>query len=71
MMDYVDVSVISTVLADSLFEDNGVHPLTACERLISAAANGWQEARQGRYRDDIAIAVSTVREPPVAKAGDI
>jgi len=33
-------------------------PLLACEDLIYAAAQGWQEDKQGRYRDDIAISVT-------------
>ena len=34
------------------------HPLLVCEDLIYAAAQGWQEDKGGRYRDDIAIAVA-------------
>lgn len=44
------------------------HVVTACEGLVFAAANAWQKAKQGRYRDDIAIAVSTIRKPPTASA---
>jgi hypothetical protein len=67
MMDFLDAQSIAQTLAPSLFDENGTHVLTACEMLISAAASGWQRAKQGRYRDDIAIAVSTIRIPPSAK----
>lgn len=63
MMDFLDAQTIASTLATSLFHDD-THLLTACEQLISAAATGWQRAKQGRYRDDIAIAVSTIRIPP-------
>ncbi len=39
-------------------EQTASHPLLACEDLIFAAAQGWQEDKGGRYRDDIAIAVA-------------
>lgn len=64
MFDFVDPSTVAETLALSLFDEDGPHPLTACEMLISIAASGWQRAKQGRYRDDIAIAVSTIRIPP-------
>jgi serine/threonine protein phosphatase PrpC len=64
MFDFLDPSTIAETIAPSLFDEDGPHPLTACENLISAAASGWQHAKQGRYRDDIAIAVSTIRIPP-------
>ena len=63
MMDYLSAIEISRVLAHSLFDDSGAHPVTAIEHLIFAAANAWQEAKQGRYRDDIAIAVSVLHQP--------
>lgn len=34
------------------------HPLLACEDLIYAAAQGWQDDKGGRYRDDIALAIA-------------
>lgn len=65
MMDFMDAQTIASTLGPSLFsEKNETHVLTACEMLISAAASEWQRAKQGRYRDDIAIAVSTIRIPP-------
>ena len=39
-------------------EQTASHPLLACEDLIFAAAQGWQEDKGGRYRDDIAIAIA-------------
>jgi hypothetical protein len=64
MMDFVDAQTIVDELAPSLFEDDGMHLLSACEKLISIAAMGWQRAKDGRYRDDIAISVSKIRAPP-------
>jgi hypothetical protein len=66
MMDYLAASEIARVLAHSLFDKDGIHPVTACEVLVFSAANAWQQAKQGRYRDDIAIAVSTLRTPALA-----
>ncbi|GKY94704.1 hypothetical protein MPSEU_000435900 [Mayamaea pseudoterrestris] len=63
MLDYLDHNDIAKVLAKALFELDGAHPLTAAEHLVFAAANGWQQDKQGRYRDDIAIAVATLRRP--------
>jgi serine/threonine protein phosphatase PrpC len=70
MMDYVPAEAIAKILVPALIDKDGDHPLTACERLISWAAAGWQKARDGRYRDDIAIAVSKIRSPPVRKTKD-
>jgi serine/threonine protein phosphatase PrpC len=64
LMDYLTATDISRILAHSLFDDSGAHPVTAVEHLIFAAANAWQEEKQGHYRDDIAIAVSVLRRPP-------
>lgn len=64
MMDYLAAPEISQVLAHALFDEAGAHPATAAEHLIFAAANAWQQAKQGRYRDDIAIAVAAIRRPP-------
>jgi len=68
MMDYLAASEIARVLGQSLFDKDGIHPVTACEILVFSAANAWQQDKQGRYRDDIAIAVSTLRTPPGAEA---
>ena len=68
MMDFLDPLSIAQTLAPSLYDVNGIHVLTACEMLITSAAAGWQRAKQGRYRDDIAIAVSTVRIPPALRS---
>jgi serine/threonine protein phosphatase PrpC len=64
LMDYLTATDIARILAHSLFDDAGAHPVTAVEHLIFAAANAWQEEKQGRYRDDIAVAVSVLRQPP-------
>lgn len=64
MMDYLEATDIAAVLAKAMYDDHGVHPITAVEHLVFAAANAWQQDKQGRYRDDIAIAVATLRRPP-------
>lgn len=64
MMDYLEPEDVAKVLADALFDKDGAHPISAAEHLVFAAANAWQQEKQGRYRDDIAIAVSTIRLPP-------
>lgn len=64
MMDYLEPVDIAAVLGKALYDEAGAHPLTAAEHLVFAAANAWQQDKQGRYRDDIAIAVSTLRTPP-------
>ena len=63
MMDYLEATDIASVLAKALYDDDGAHPITAAEHLVFAAANAWQQDKHGRYRDDIAIAVSTLRRP--------
>ena len=65
MMDYLDEGDMAKILAHSLFEPTGVHPISACEHLVFAAAQAWQQAKQGRYRDDISIAVTAIRRPPM------
>ena len=67
LLDYVPEDIIVKYVARGLYSreeiatENGTispHPLTACENLIYTAANGWQNDKGGRYRDDIAIAVA-------------
>eukprot|EP00559_Dactyliosolen_fragilissimus_P007429 CAMPEP_0184869540 /NCGR_PEP_ID=MMETSP0580-20130426/34488_1 /TAXON_ID=1118495 /ORGANISM="Dactyliosolen fragilissimus" /LENGTH=570 /DNA_ID=CAMNT_0027371087 /DNA_START=243 /DNA_END=1955 /DNA_ORIENTATION=- len=58
MLDYMDIDEIAQQIATSLYNDEGPHLLSACESLINAAARKWNIAKNGRYRDDIAIAVS-------------
>ncbi|KAL7579486.1 hypothetical protein ACA910_007866 [Epithemia clementina (nom. ined.)] len=64
MMDYLSPQDVAKVLASSLFDRGASHPVSACELLIFSAANSWQQDKQGRYRDDISIAVSVLRRPP-------
>jgi len=63
MMDYVEPHLVAQVLVSSLVEKDGEHLFTSLEKLISIAASGWQQAKGGRYRDDIAISVSKIRSP--------
>merc|ERR1712157_674623 len=58
LLDFVDIDSIAQTIAHSLYVDEGPHPLSACESLITTAATAWWKAKDGRYRDDIAIAVS-------------
>jgi serine/threonine protein phosphatase PrpC len=64
MMDYASPEVVAHTVAMSLYDKEGPHLLTGLEQLIYMAAQGWEEAREGRYRDDIAIVVSQIRIPP-------
>jgi hypothetical protein len=68
MMDILNPKGIARFLVPSLCQDSGEHLLTACEKLISTAADGWQRASfDSRYRDDIAISVCKIRTPPSAE----
>lgn len=69
LLDYVPEQAIVNHVAKGLYETvdevgkskdevQASHPLLAAEDLIYAAAQGWQEDKQGRYRDDIAIAIT-------------
>ena len=67
LLDYVPEDIIAKYVAIGLYNrqelttEEGTrtpHPLTACENLIYTAANGWQNDKGGRYRDDIAIAIA-------------
>jgi hypothetical protein len=67
LLDYVPEDIIAKYIAKGLYDRSEIetedgkrtpHPLTACENLIYTAANGWQNDKGGRYRDDIAIAVA-------------
>ena len=65
-MDYLPEQTVVNHVAKGLYgsidgsneEQPASHPLLACEDLIYAAAQGWQDDKGGRYRDDIAIAVA-------------
>ena len=63
LMDFATPEVVSQTVASSLFQKDGPHLLTALEQLIYMSAQGWDQAKQGRYRDDIAIAVAQIRTP--------
>jgi len=63
MMDFISPEAIGHALAASLYGKEGPHLLTTLEQLIYIAAQRWEQSRQGRYRDDIAVAVSQIRIP--------
>lgn len=58
LLDYVELDDIAETVANSLYDEDGPHPLSACESLITSAATLWWKAKNGTYRDDIAVAVS-------------
>ena len=73
LLDYLPEQAIVNHVAKGLYETKKVktvatsevqtsHPLLVCEDLIYAAAQGWQEDKGGRYRDDIAIAVADLED---------
>jgi serine/threonine protein phosphatase PrpC len=64
MMDFATPDSVAKTIALSLYDKEGPHLLTALEQLIYMAAQGWEQSKQGRYRDDIAIVVSQLRIPP-------
>jgi serine/threonine protein phosphatase PrpC len=63
MMDFISPEAIGHAVALSLYAKDGPHLLTTLEQLIYIAAQRWEQSKQGRYRDDIAIAVSQLRIP--------
>ena len=69
LLDYLPENAIVNHVAKGLYGNNkedvgedgqpsATNPLLASEDLIYAAAQGWQDDKGGRYRDDIAIAVT-------------
>lgn len=64
LMDFATPEVVARTVATSLYHKDGPHLLSALEQLIYLAAQGWEQTKQGRYRDDIAISVSEIRIPP-------
>jgi hypothetical protein len=64
MMDFATPEEIAQTVALSLYGKEGPHLLTALEQLIYKSAQGWEQSKAGRYRDDIAVAVSQIRIPP-------
>jgi serine/threonine protein phosphatase PrpC len=61
LLDFVTIDTIAQTVATALYIDDTLHPLSACEALITTAANEWWKAKNGRYRDDIAIAISKIK----------
>lgn len=64
ILDDQDVLRLCSRLAFSLFEDDGPHPLSACQRLVNGAAAVWNRRNKGQFRDDITLAVTLLRSPP-------
>ncbi|KAL7467716.1 hypothetical protein ACHAXS_007951 [Conticribra weissflogii] len=73
LLDYLPEDIIAQHVAKGLYGVSGedddetsvgsLHLLSSCEDLIYAAAQGWQDDKGGRYRDDIAIAVADLSVP--------
>ena len=70
LMDFASPEMVAQTLAVSLYHKDGPHILTALEQLIYVAAHGWEQTKQGRYRDDISVAVAEIRRPPRTKQVD-
>eukprot|EP00529_Nitzschia_sp_RCC80_P000933 CAMPEP_0113455050 /NCGR_PEP_ID=MMETSP0014_2-20120614/8177_1 /TAXON_ID=2857 /ORGANISM="Nitzschia sp." /LENGTH=546 /DNA_ID=CAMNT_0000346471 /DNA_START=111 /DNA_END=1751 /DNA_ORIENTATION=+ /assembly_acc=CAM_ASM_000159 len=70
LMDFASPEMVAQTLAVSLYHEDGPHILTALEQLIYVAAHGWEQTKQGRYRDDISVAVAEIRRPPIPKHVD-
>jgi hypothetical protein len=49
MMDILNPKRIARFLVPSSCQDSGEHLLTACEKLISTAADGWTDSRKPRW----------------------
>jgi serine/threonine protein phosphatase PrpC len=64
LTDFASPEVIAQAVAASLYHEDAPYLLSALEQLIYFAASGWEKAKQGRYRDDIAVSVTSIREPP-------
>lgn len=60
MLDYLNLDVIAATFAKAFYDDEGIHPLTACKDLILQAANRWDNHWEGTYRDDIAVAACKI-----------
>ena len=63
LLDFVDINTVVKTIADSLYVEEGwssTHLLSACESIITTAGMLWSKAMNGRYRDDISIAVSKI-----------
>lgn len=60
-----DAEKVASEVAPSLFNDDGPHPLTACHSLIVKSAAVWERRNKGKFRDDISIAVTVLRTPPL------
>jgi serine/threonine protein phosphatase PrpC len=63
IMDFISPEAIAHALALSMYGHDGPHLLTTLEQLIYIAAQRWEQSKQGRYRDDIALAVTQIRIP--------
>jgi len=63
IMDFISPEAIGHALALSMYGDEGPHLLTTLEQLIYIAAQRWEQSKQGRYRDDISVAVCQIRIP--------
>jgi hypothetical protein len=71
MMEFAMPETTAQTVALSQYGKEGPHFLTALEQLICLAAQGWEQSKQGRYRDDIAVGVSQIWIPPAPPAHKI
>jgi hypothetical protein len=66
LLDFASPEMIAQTVAYSVYNEDAPYLLSAIEKLIHLAASGWEKARQGRYRDDIAMSVTEIRRPVAA-----
>lgn len=60
MMDYISPEQLAESFARAFFEDTPHHPFNMAEDMIHQAAGGWDRDMNGEYRDDIAVAASSL-----------
>ena len=56
MLDFLELDDIAYLFAASFFVEDNPLPHTAAEYAILRAAEAWDEAYEGEYRDDISVA---------------
>jgi serine/threonine protein phosphatase PrpC len=56
LLDFLQTEQIAFIYASAFFIEGNPHPHLASEFLIVQSAEAWNDAYQGQYRDDIAVA---------------
>jgi hypothetical protein len=63
LMEFVSPEMVAQALASSFYEDDAPFLLSALEQIIYRAASEWDSFTIARYRDDIAVSVTEIRNP--------